>query len=113
MLSDEVDDPILTKGPADALAQDYCPDGDLADPLVSPLFGDLAGLPPIQIQVGTRESLLDDSRRFAAKAREASVEIDYFEGQDQIHVWPLVAPEAPETLDALERMGTFIARNVR
>lgn len=112
MTSGAIDDPILTKGPADALAQMYCPSHDLTDPLVSPLFGDLAGLPPIQIHVGTRETLLDDSRRFAAKARDASVEVDYFEGEELIHVWPLVAADAPETADALSRVGAFIAKHI-
>ena len=113
MARGNVDDPILTKDSADSLAQLYCPTGMLTDPLVSPLYGDLTGLPPIQIQVGTRESLLDDARRFAAKARRASVEIEYFEGDGLIHVWPLVAPRAPETSAALTRMGSFISRHIR
>lgn len=112
MSSVDVNDPILTKGPADALAQLYCPTKEFTSPLVSPLCGDLTGLPPILIQVGTRESLLDDSRRFVAKARNASVKIDYFEGEGLVHVWPLIAPQAPETSKALIRMGSFISEHL-
>jgi len=113
MTSGEVNDPIFGKGPADALAQLYSPAEKLMNPLVSPLYGDLAGLPPILMQVGTREALLDDSRRFAAKARSASVEIDYFEGEGLVHVWPLIAPQAPETSEALSRMGSFVSKHLR
>ncbi|MEL7199835.1 MAG: alpha/beta hydrolase [Pseudomonadota bacterium] len=113
MPTGRIDDPILTKESADALAQLYCTPEELANPLVSPLHGDLEGLPPIQIQVGTRETLLDDSRRFATRARNAGVEVDQFEGEDLIHVWPLIAPHAPEAAEAFARMGAFVSKHIR
>lgn len=78
------------------------------NPEISPLFGDPTGLPPTFIQTGTHEILLDDSRRFEDKARNAGVEIgtDYAEGL--WHVWPLTAPFAPESRIAVERAAHWL-----
>jgi acetyl esterase/lipase len=79
------------------------------DPQVSPAFGDLDGLPPVQIQVGTRELLLDDSRRFADKATGAGVDVDLVVCEDLIHIWPVLgAGVAPEAQEALDRIAAFL-----
>lgn len=75
---------------------------------MSPLLGDIGGLPPLLVLVGTRELLLDDSRRLAAKASEAgtSVTVDVHDGL--IHVWPFV-DEIPESAAALDHIASWIS----
>ena len=102
-----IDDPLVGAAAIGAMATMYA-GTHLRDPQVSPLYGDLHGLPPLLIQVGTREVLLDDSRRFESKARAAGVDVTYFEGKDLIHVWPVLTPDAPESLDALTQIGVFV-----
>ncbi len=71
--------------------------GDLApsDPRVSPLFGELGGLGPITVLVGTRDLLLHDARRLRDLATSAGVSVDYHEGEGLIHVYPILPlPEA-------------------
>jgi acetyl esterase/lipase len=81
---------------------------DLRNPLAAPLHGDLEDLPPLLLQVGTREILLSDSTRFAEKARAAGVALEIEEGL--IHVWHML-PGVPEAKNAIERVGAFIQRN--
>ena len=68
------EDPLLTKEMLSKTGASYLRGHDPRDPLASPLYGDLAGRPPIQLHVGTSEILLDDSRRYAERARSAGVE---------------------------------------
>lgn len=78
-------------------------------PAISPLFGDLAGLPPLHLEVGTAEVLLDDARRVAAAARAAGVDVELHEGEDMIHVWQFFAGIVPEADEAIERIAAFVA----
>ncbi|MEC4589755.1 alpha/beta hydrolase [Nitrospirillum amazonense] len=80
------------------------------DPLASPLHGDLAGLPPLLIQVGTAERLLDDSRQFATKAAAAgvAVELEVWEGMH--HVFQLDVAHLESSRDALDRASRFLVR---
>jgi epsilon-lactone hydrolase len=103
-----VDDPITHVRDLSKMAGAYAP-GRLKDPFVSPIYGDLKGLPPLCILVGDREILLDDSRRLALQARKARVPVAYFEGQGLIHAWPILIPNAPESADALRYVGHFYA----
>ena len=82
--------------------------GDPRDPYVSPLYADLAGLPPMCIQVSDAETLLDDSRRFADRARDAGVEIrlDIFPGQQ--HTFQMAAGRSPLADDAIERLAGWL-----
>jgi acetyl esterase/lipase len=107
------DDPLIKGGPAalQGMSRAYVPAGDLRDPRASPLHADFAGFPPLLIQVGTREALLDDSTRVAEKARAAGVEVSLEKGEGLIHVWPLFAPGAPESIAALESLGAFARRH--
>jgi epsilon-lactone hydrolase len=78
----------------------------LDDPAVSPLFGDPAGLPPIFIDAGGRDLLLEDATRFAARAEAAGVRVRLHVADEMIHAWHLFAsafPEANESLDAAAR----------
>jgi acetyl esterase/lipase len=78
------------------------------NPLVSPLYADLAGLPPALIQVGTAEVLLDDARRLASGLKGAGTEAILQEWPDQIHVFQAFAPFIPAARPAIERIGRFI-----
>lgn len=87
--------------------------GSLAfdDRRMSPALDDLRGLPPIQVQVGTREMLLDDARQFAGNASRAGVDITLVECDDMIHIWPvLCAGAAPEAQEAFDRIAAFLTR---
>ena len=101
------DDPLLDDSVVAFMTDQYASSDDLKNPLVSPLFGDYSGFPPVQIFVGTREKLLDDSRRLAIKLQSYGVTTDYFEEPGLIHVWPVIIPSAPETADALNKMADF------
>ncbi|UDY37052.1 alpha/beta hydrolase [Dermatobacter hominis] len=104
------DDPMLT---ADALARaaEAYAGGRLKEPLVSPVFGDLAGLPPMLVLVGTAEILLDDSRTFAERATAAGSDVDLDVHEGLIHVWPFV-DGIPESAAALRRIADWIDATV-
>jgi acetyl esterase/lipase len=102
-----VDDPLVQGDAIGGMAGMYAPN-DLTNPLASPLYGDYAGLPPLLIQVGGREVLLDDAVRVRDKARAAGVDVTYFEGDGLIHVWPVLAEDAPESEAALNQIGGFV-----
>jgi len=102
-----VDDPLVSQETLQNMSAAYAA-GDLRNPLVSPLQGDFSGLPPLLIQVGTREILLDDAVRTAEKAKAAGVEVSYFAGEDLIHVWPVLIAGAPESIAAVAQIGDFV-----
>jgi len=88
---------------------DYYRGGESPDnPLVSPLYGDLRGLPPLKIFVGGDELLLDDSVRFAQKAKEAGVEVSLVTGKGMFHCYPVCAPLFPEATAAMSELVTFL-----
>lgn len=84
----------------------------LRDPLVSPLHGDLQGLPPMLLQVGTRELLLDDATRFASRAWSAGVDVDLQVFAGLTHVWQVV-PHLPEAQRAVAAISDFLRLRVR
>ena len=86
----------------------YAGESDPGLPWMSPLYGDLHGLPPIHITVGEDETLLDDSTRFAEKARAAGVEITLRVGEGMVHCYPLFAPLFPEATQAMDEICAFI-----
>ena len=73
---------------------------------------DLRGLPPLLVQVGTRESLLDDARRVVARAREHGVDVTLHEFEDVVHMWVVIGPEIPESLEAFAEAGAFIREHI-
>ena len=105
-------DPMVHPKSSAAYAKMYIAGAGLKDPLVSPLYGNLKGLPPLLILVGTWEVLLDDSTRFAAKAKEAGVQVDLEVWDEMIHIWPYFAAVLPEGRQAIDRMGAFIKARV-
>lgn len=106
-----VDDPLITSSNLAKMAEAYAKD-NLSHPLASPLHGDLAGLPPLCILVGTREILLDDARRLNAAARKAGVQTEYLEALGMVHCWPVLAALAPESVEALTQVGRFVDAHI-
>ena len=105
-----VSDPLVTVDGLVGMSGSYAPN-DLTNPLASPLHADYTGLPPLLLQVGTREILLDDTTRVAEKAQAAGVDVTTFMGEGLIHVWPVLVPTAPESVAALEQIGEFIGKH--
>jgi acetyl esterase/lipase len=101
-------DPVISKAYLDRFAGMYLGDADPMQPLASPVFGELAGLPPVLIQVGGAETMLDESRRFAAKARQAGVEVRLDEWPEMVHVWQACGMRVPEARDAIEQAGAWM-----
>lgn len=105
-------DPMLNKGILLKMASRYLGNRDPRDHLASPVYADLKGLPPMLIQVGTREILLDDARRLAERARESGVEVHLEVCEGMFHVWQFFAPLVPESREAIERLGGFFREKV-
>jgi len=101
-------DPMVHREPLGRMARAYLGGADARTPLASPLFADLAGLPPLLIHVGTAETLLDDSTRFAERARAAGVDVTLDVWDDMIHVWHAFAMLLPEGRAAIEQIGAFL-----
>ena len=78
------------------------------DPAVSPIFGNLDGLPPILIQVSEAEMLLDDARRYVNKARAAGSPARLESWAGLLHVWQIMNPEVPEALEAFDQVALFV-----
>jgi acetyl esterase/lipase len=104
-------DPLLTPEAIQMMAAAYLQGADPKQPTASPVFADLAGLPPLLIQVGTRERLLPDSLRVAERARAAGVDVTLERGEGLIHVWHLFGPEMPEAREAVARIGAFVRKH--
>jgi acetyl esterase/lipase len=101
-------DPSLSKAYLDRFAHLYLDGADARDPRASPLFADLAGLPPLLIQVGGREILRDDGLRLAERASAADVPVELDLWEEMVHVWQNNGPELPEGQEAVERIGRFL-----
>lgn len=110
LASHERRDPMLSTGWLRWAGEAYR--GQLAktDPACSPLFGDLSGLPPMLIQVGSEEILLSDSRRLHQRSRDAGVACDYKEYESLWHVFQLHYGWLPEADGAITEVGEFIRR---
>jgi acetyl esterase/lipase len=104
-------DPIVQRDQLQRMADAYLGGAAATTALASPLFADLAGLPPLLVQVGTAETLLDDATRFADRARAAGVAVDLDVWDDMVHVWHAFAFVLPEARQALERVGAFLRRH--
>ena len=102
-------DPIIHKGYLGELADAYVPPGmDRKDPRVSPLYADLKGLPPMLVQVGSAETLLEDATRLAAAAGAADVSVTLEIWPHMIHAWPMWNAHLKSGRTALAHAGTFM-----
>lgn len=83
------------------------------NPLISPLFGDLKGLPPIFVNSGTDDELFDDGEKFYQKALAAGVDATFRAGVGQVHCYPLLAPMFPEATEAMNEIVQFIRHHLK
>jgi epsilon-lactone hydrolase len=105
-------DPVFTEADIRALADLYIGAGDPAHPLASPLFADLTGLPPLLVQVGVNELLLDDAVRLAGRAAAADVEVTLEVGAGLPHVFQHFYGRLDEADAALERAARFLTTHL-
>lgn len=105
-------DPFIDPTSIDETVLRYTGDADRRDPLVSPLYGDLAGLPPLLIHVGGAEVLYDDAARMAAAARDAGVEVEFADWEDAFHVWHMMAGMLPEADEAIAAAGAWMSKRL-
>jgi len=105
--SKAADDPLVGAQDVQWYAAQYLGGQDPRTPLASPLFADLAGLPPLLIQVGSEEVLLDDATGLDAAARGAGVASTLEVWDGMIHVWHLFHPMLQAGRDAIARLGTY------
>jgi monoterpene epsilon-lactone hydrolase len=101
-------DPVVQREGLIGMAQAYLAGKDARTPLASSLHAELRGLPPLLIQVGDAETLLDDSTRLAEKARAAGVQVKLEVWPEMVHVWQLFASFLPEGQQAVDAIGLFI-----
>ena len=101
-------DPMVDHAGLDRMAQAYLSGQDAKTPLASPHFADLRGLPPLLIQVGTDEVLLDDAVQLEAKVKAAGGQATLEVWDDMIHVWHYFFPMLAEGREAIARIGAFV-----
>lgn len=94
-----------------AFAKMYMGELDAKTPLISPLYADLKGLPPLLVQVGLDEVLLADSTRLAERAKQAGVDVVLDEWPRMQHVWQFAASFMPESRRAVKQIGEFIDKH--
>ncbi|RJL31604.1 alpha/beta hydrolase [Bailinhaonella thermotolerans] len=102
-------DPMLPAGRINWVAGHWTRGLESRDPLVSPVFGDYTGLPPLMIVVGSTEILRDEGRLVAERARVAGVPVTYEEWHRMPHVFPIMADVLPEARLAFRHVSRFLA----
>jgi acetyl esterase/lipase len=106
-------DPMLTRETLTEAAGDYLGPGDPTDPLASPMLADLAGLPPVRIDVGDAEVLLDDSVVAGHRIEEAGGAAQVVVWPEMIHVFPAFPADlVPEAAECLTAAGAFLAQHL-
>ena len=108
LVENERSDAVFRLATLLALRGQYVGAERLLDPVVSPLYGDLAGLPPLLLQAGTREMLRDDAVRFAERARAAGVDVELELWNGMQHCFQLLQ-FLPESARAIEAIARFAA----
>jgi acetyl esterase/lipase len=102
-------DPQVTRAFLQFSVRRYLPPGvDPKSPLASPVFADLAGLPPVLLQAGGDEALLDDTVRFGEAAEAAGVDVTVECWEAMMHVWHMLAPRFPEAEAAFTAIAAWI-----
>jgi monoterpene epsilon-lactone hydrolase len=106
-------EPVLTPHFMVPIVNAYLAGHDPGDPRVSPLYGDPRGLPPLLMQVGDAEILLDDTRRFAAKAHAAGVDVTCEVWPEMFHVFQAFSAMLPEGQAAIARLGAYLRERAK
>jgi epsilon-lactone hydrolase len=102
-------DPQVSRARLAQFAGMYVPDAaDLTHATVSPVFADLMGLPPLLVQVGGDEALLDDGIRLVDAARANGLDATLSRWEGMIHVWHAFAPGLPQAVEALNEIGQWL-----
>jgi acetyl esterase/lipase len=101
-------DAFFSKEVVGMLAAIYLGGADPKDPLASPLYADLSGLPPTYIQVGGDETLLGESLQFEENARKAGVDVQVEVFPDQLHTFQMAAGYSPESDDAIKKLAAWV-----
>jgi len=102
-------DPMIRKDWLDAMINNYATDLPPDSPLCSPIYADLEGLPPVYIQVGSDEILLDDAVRLAQRIESSGGRVNLDVWEDMWHVWHFQAGLIPEANKAIEQMADHLA----
>ena len=105
-------DPLLSRENLQPRVTDYTAGQDAASGLISPIFADLSGLPPLIIQAGTHEVLLDDAVRLARQAATADVEVTLDITPRVPHVFQAYHPILDEAAAALDRAGQLLSAHL-
>ncbi|TMB69193.1 MAG: alpha/beta hydrolase [Chloroflexi bacterium] len=105
-------DPMITNDGITRVRDAYVGDSDPSAPLVSPIYAGLSGLPPLLIQVGENEVLLNDSTRLAERAEAAGVDVTLEVWPEMIHVWHFFAAMLPEGQKAIDRIGEWVRQRL-
>ena len=105
-------DPMILASSLQKCSTAYRGNADPRNPLMSPLYGDLKGLPPLLLQCGSEEMLRDDSVRLAAKAKAAGVDVTFEEWDEMVHVWHLFADRLSDGRKALAHVGAFVRKHI-
>jgi monoterpene epsilon-lactone hydrolase len=105
-------DPFFLKSQAAGLIRSYLGDTDPKNPLASPLYGDLTGLPPIRVHVGDDEVLLDDSRRYVERALAAGVDATLDVWMGMAHGFPNNVGRMHAANEALDAIGVFLRQRL-
>lgn len=101
-------DPLMTRESLAAAVRFYLGEHDPRDPQASPLYADLAGLPPVQIHIGEDEVLLDDSIRYGERLENAGGTVEVHTWEGMIHVFPSNIANLRSAKQALDYIGSFL-----
>ena len=113
MLTKAAEDPMVQKAALAMIAPLYLNGADPRTPLAAPLYADLSGLPPVLIQVGSAETLLDDAKRLAAAIEQAGGQVNLEVWDEMIHVWHLFAPMLDKGQQAIDEMAKFMRSRLK
>lgn len=105
-------DPVISKAYLDRMSKYYLGGTDPSTPYASPLYGDLTGLPALLVQVGSGETMRDDSVAFAEKARASGVDVVLEQWPDMFHGWHGSAHVLDDARRAIERIGEFYREHI-
>tara|TARA_R110000787_G_scaffold102680_5_gene208752 strand:+ start:18786 stop:19688 length:903 start_codon:yes stop_codon:yes gene_type:complete len=105
-------DPMVLGNGLQKMADFYVGDADKKNPLASPVFADMTGMPPLLIHVGGREVLYDDAITVYENAKKAGVDVELLDEPEMFHVWHAFAPMLDEAQQAVDKIGVYLRRKM-